>query len=238
MTTVSCVAKLSKHWLQSKTADVLFHATPTCEVIATRRAARFRRRRAWASRDSSSRCSSRCSGCSATQRSGNRASRAAVSPGAIAAIRRSTSVNYGHTSTQFRRALPEALRASLRAFDPGGQRVNGRAQATPILQSIAELEYKPPLPCPRPHATGPREVKPFRLWASWTRACGPGDAPRSRKWSCGEKAARGALARSGGRWEAAREWPPNAAACTTKWRLALPPCLATGKHPSKLEAKP
>ncbi len=74
-------------------------------ATAIRRSARFWRRRAWASRDSSSRCSSRCSGWAANQRSGSRASRAAVSPGAMAAIRRSTSVKYGHTSTQFRRAL-------------------------------------------------------------------------------------------------------------------------------------
>lgn len=54
------------------------------KVTAVRRAARFRRRRAWASRDSSSRCSSRCSGRSASQRSGSKASKAAVSPGAMA----------------------------------------------------------------------------------------------------------------------------------------------------------
>ena len=50
---------------------------------ADRRTARFRRRRTRASRDSSSRCSSRCSGWAATQRSGSKASRAAVSPGAM-----------------------------------------------------------------------------------------------------------------------------------------------------------
>ena len=50
-------------------------------VVAMRRAARFRRRRAWASRDSSSRCFSRCSGWAATQRSGSKVPRAAVSPG-------------------------------------------------------------------------------------------------------------------------------------------------------------
>ena len=44
-------------------------------------------------------------GWATTQLSGSRASRAAVSSGAIAAIRRSTSVRYGHTSTQLRRAL-------------------------------------------------------------------------------------------------------------------------------------
>lgn len=66
-------------------------------ATAIRRAARFRRRRAWASRDSSSRCSSRCSGWAASQRSGSRASKAAVSPGSMAAIRRGTSVRYGQT---------------------------------------------------------------------------------------------------------------------------------------------
>jgi hypothetical protein len=50
----------------------------TYERTAARRIARFRRRRAWVSRDSSSRCSSRCSGWAATQRSGSKASRAAV----------------------------------------------------------------------------------------------------------------------------------------------------------------
>ena len=42
--------------------------------------------------NSISRCSSRCSGWAATQRSGNSSSRVAVAPGAMAAIRRSTSV--------------------------------------------------------------------------------------------------------------------------------------------------
>lgn len=40
----------------------------TCKAMAVRQARRFRRRRAWASRDSSSRCSSQCSGWAATQR--------------------------------------------------------------------------------------------------------------------------------------------------------------------------
>ncbi len=61
-----------------------------------RRAAQFRRRWAWASRDSSSRCSSRRLGWAATRRSGRRTSKAAVSPGSMAAIRRSTSVKYDH----------------------------------------------------------------------------------------------------------------------------------------------
>ena len=52
----------------------------------------------------------------ASQRSGSRASRAAVSPGMMAAIRRSTSVKYGHASTQFRRGSAPTCRASPPSF--------------------------------------------------------------------------------------------------------------------------
>ena len=81
------IAQAIRRWLSLAGVETLYvgnrQRIASGYETADRRTARFRRRRTRASRDSSSRCSSRCSGWAATQRSGSKASRAAVSPGAM-----------------------------------------------------------------------------------------------------------------------------------------------------------
>jgi len=121
-----------------------------------RRAARFRRRRVWASWGSSSRCSSRCSGWAATRRSGSRASRAAVSWGAIAGRRRSASVRYGHTSTQFRLAIAASRHGTM----PGAALPWRRTPQCSVHWPV-DGQSPPPVPLPvRRHGLRHRLVPP------------------------------------------------------------------------------